>query len=113
MIKVQTSQLFIIISWNMDELYTLLDILEFVFLLTGLVVVDMQAYQLPLSWSYYWSLFTAYIHTISCFTSNSKFLCIFLCRFYAPLLRCYILSPPGIFILHFLSSLLHAITNFL
>jgi len=33
----------------MDELYTLLDILEFVFLLTGLVVVDMQAYQLPLS----------------------------------------------------------------
>jgi len=34
----------------------------------ALVLVDLLGYQLPLSLSYYWSLFTAYIHTIYCFT---------------------------------------------
>jgi len=88
----------------MGEIYPLLDFLEFVFLLTALVLADLLAYQLPFSLSYYWSLFAAYIHTIYCFTSNSTILCIFLCRFYIPLLRCYTQSPPGVFILHLLSS---------
>jgi len=36
---------------------------------------------LPLSLSYYWSLLTAYIHNIYCFTSNNNIFCIFLRRF--------------------------------
>jgi len=33
----------------MGEIYPLLDFLEFVFLLTALVLVDLLAYQIPLS----------------------------------------------------------------
>jgi len=42
MIKAQTSQLFIIILWNISEIYSLLDLLEFVIVLPALVLVELQ-----------------------------------------------------------------------
>jgi len=62
------------------------------------------------------SYYTHYYNTIRCLieiestlvptpetptTLHWNVLCIFLCRFYPILLRCYTLSPPGVFILHF------------
>jgi len=55
----------------------------------------------PLRFFHYWSLFAAYIHTIYCFSSRGKLLCIFLCSLYAILQCCFTLSPLGVFILHF------------
>jgi len=66
----------------------------------------------PLSLSHYWSLFTACIHTICCFTSHSNVFCIFLCRFYAILLRCFTLSPPGVYTSYLPRSLSHTVTHF-
>jgi len=95
-------QVFIIISYNMTEIYALLDFLEFFISLPALVLVDLLAHHLlyPIidrSLPHTFKLFTTLLHIVT-------FSAFFLCRFHAILLRCYTLSPPGVFILHFLST---------
>ena len=85
----------------MSEIYPLFDILSFI-LLPALVLVDLLTHYSV--YPIYWSLYTVYIHTIYCFTSHSKVLCIFLCSFYAVLLHCFTLSPPR---LHFTLLIFH------
>jgi len=52
--------------------------------------------------NHHWPLFNVYFYTFTALHSN--ILCIFLCRFYAILLRYYTLSLPVVIILHFLTS---------
>jgi len=115
MTNAPTSQLFIIISQN---IHTLLHFLEFVILLTALVLVDLPAYR-----SVYPIIDRYSPHAFTIFTTLLQIVtfCAFFCAdFYAVLLRCYTGTSRRFhytlltffFILHLL-VVSHTVTNFL